>query len=121
MEVFYLCRAHSGRLGEIAKTVVYAFRAGNGLAFCWLRLDTTILFVGWVLAIVIILLLPDFMYPLAAAGVMAFLGGLAIFLKKRSMSQTLLFIPCKILCLIDLLSGLHKIRFGTREDGRSEV
>jgi len=102
----------SKRLGEITKTVAYAFNAGNGVAFCWLRLKTTLLFVVWVAALAMCLLLPEFLFPRLALLLLFLSGGLAISLKKRSLYQGLLFTPSKLLNLVDLLSGLHKIPIG---------
>lgn len=97
----------SRRLGEMTKTIAYAFRAGNGLAFCWLRFKTTILFLAWLFAIAICGLLPEPRFVILG---FVLLGGLAIFAKKRSLYQTALFLPAKLLNVIDLLSGLQKIR-----------
>lgn len=103
----------SKRLGEITRTIAWAFKSGNGLAFCWLRLKTTILFLAWAVAIALCLLLPGPFYPGIAIVSLVLAGGSAIFVKKRSLLQTLLFIPSKILCVVDLLAGLHKM--GTKE------
>lgn len=100
----------SKRLGEITKTISYAFRAENGIAFCWLRLKTTILFLAWLVSIAVCSFLPQPLYPRIVIGILGFSGGLTIFAKKRSLSQTLLFVPSKLLCLVDLLAGLNKIR-----------
>lgn len=100
----------SGRIGEIARTIAYAFSAGNGLAFCWLRLKTTILFAAWVLAIPLCLFLPDFLRPQILILLLLVAGALAVLAKKRSVSQTLLFVPSKILNIIDILSGIQKIK-----------
>lgn len=100
-----------GRLGEITKTVGYAFQEGNGLIFCWLRLKTTIIFTLWLFLLVISFFLPAFLYPKVVFFSIILLGGLAVFSKKRSLKQTLLFFPAKLFCFIDVLSGLHKIKF----------
>lgn len=97
------------RLGEITKTISHAARAGNGIAFCWLRLKTTILFAAWVAMIAVCALLPTAVYPAIIAAFITTAGALALLLKKRSLRQTLLFVPAKLLNLIDILSGLHKI------------
>lgn len=97
------------RLGEITKTISHAARAGNGIAFCWLRLKTTILFAAWVLMIAVCALLPTAVYPVVIAASVTAAGALSLLLKKRSIRQTLLFVPAKLLNLIDILSGLHKI------------
>lgn len=97
------------RLGEITKTISHAVRAGNGIAFCWLRLKTTILFAAWALMIVACAVLPSSVYPAFLAAFITAAGALALLLKKRSIRQTLLFVPAKLLNLIDILSGLHKI------------
>lgn len=98
-----------GRLGEITNTIAYAFSEGYGLAFCWLRLKTTIVFLFWLFLLSISLLLPAFLYPKTAFAAIFISGLLAIFRKKRSFRQTLLFIPAKISCLVDVLAGFHKI------------
>jgi len=99
----------SKRLGEITRTIASAFRAGNGFAFCWLRLRTTILFLVWVMAITACLFLPEDLHPWIAAPSLIISGAIVILIKKRSLSQTLLFVPSKILNLVDLLAGLNKI------------
>jgi glycosyltransferase involved in cell wall biosynthesis len=100
----------SQRLGEITQTVAYAFRAGNGLAFCWLRLKTTIIFVAWFFAVAACFALPETLYPRTVVIAFLLLGVTAIYAKKRRLSHTLLFIPTKILNLIDLLAGVNKIK-----------
>ena len=99
----------SGRLGEMTKTIVYAFKAGNGLTFCWLRLKTTIVFLVWLILLSLCLLLPESVNPKLILALLGGFGILAIFEKKRSLLLSLLFIPNKILCLVDLLAGIHKI------------
>ncbi|MEQ1922879.1 MAG: glycosyltransferase family 2 protein [Pyrinomonadaceae bacterium] len=103
------------RLGEITKTISHAARAGNGIAFCWLRLKTTILFAAWVLMIALCTLLPSAVYPAVIAAFITAAGALALLLKKRSLRQTILFVPAKLLNLIDILSGLHKITLNGRQ------
>lgn len=99
----------SGRLGEITRTVIHAFRAGNGLDFCWLRLRTTVLFLVWVLLAAISLLLPMSLTSLLLFGLVVAAGLILIFFKKRSIYQTLIFFPSKVLCLIDLMAGIPKM------------
>lgn len=99
----------SGRLGEITKTIAYAFKAGNGLTFCWLRLKTTIAFLVWLILLSLCLLLPESVNPQLILALLVGFGLLAIFGKKRSILPSLLFIPNKIICLVDLLAGIHKI------------
>lgn len=99
----------SKRLGEITKTISHAFRAGNGISFCWLRLKTTILFLGWFLLMAGSLLLPQSFHPEIVIALFAIVGALAIYAKKRSLAQTLLFFPAKILSLADILAGVHKL------------
>lgn len=99
-----------GRLGEVTKTLAYCFKEGNGLAFCWLRLKTTVLFIGWLLISLLCFFLPSFLYPQIIFPLILILGLLAIFSKKRSIKQTFVFVPSKILCFVDILAGLHKIR-----------
>lgn len=98
-----------GRLGEMTRTVAYAFREGNGLIFCWLRLKTTILFILWLLLSIICFFLPPSVHPHLIFSAITILGLSAIFLKKRNLRQTLIFIPSKFLCFVDILAGLHKI------------
>ena len=98
-----------GRVGELTKTLGYAFKEGNGLAFCWLRMKTTIIFTVWLFLLLGCLFLPAFLYPKAVFFSLFILGGLAVFSKKRSLKQTLLFIPNKLICFIDMLAGLPKI------------
>jgi glycosyltransferase involved in cell wall biosynthesis len=105
----------SGRLGEIANTIACAFREGYGLAFCWLRLKTAIVFLFWLFLLTTCALLPEFLYPKTVFSAIIILGLLAIFRKKRSLRQTLLFIPAKILCLVDVLAGFHKINIKTSD------
>jgi glycosyltransferase involved in cell wall biosynthesis len=100
----------SGRLGEITNTIACAFYQGNGIEFCWLRLKTTIVFSGWLLLLAACFLLPEFLYPKTVLFTIVILGLLAIFRKKRSLRQALIFIPAKILCLVDVLAGFHKIK-----------
>ncbi len=98
-----------GRLGEITKTAAYTFKEGYGLAFCRLRLKTTILFIAWLLFGLICLFLPSFLYPQIVFLLITIIGLTAIFLKKRDLRQTFVFIPSKFLCFVDILAGLHKI------------
>lgn len=93
-----------GRLGEMTKTTAYAFKEGYGLAFCWLRMKTTILFTVWLIFALICLFLPPIVFF-----TVSILGLTAIFLKKRDLRQTFVFIPSKFLCFVDILAGLHKI------------
>ncbi len=93
-----------GRLGEMTKTTAYAFKEGHGLAFCWLRMKTTILFVAWLLLALICLFFPPIVFL-----AITILGLAMIFLKKRDLRQTFVFIPSKFLCFVDILAGLHKI------------
>lgn len=99
----------SKRLGEITRTISHAFLAGNGLAFLWLRLKTTILFVSWILLIIAVMVLPSPIAPLWSALGLAVTGLAMIGLKKGSLTQALIFVPSKILNILDVLMGLHKI------------
>ena len=99
----------SKRLGEITKTIAYAFKEGNGFAFCWLRMKTTIIFLVWLFLLPVSFFLPEFLYPQIIFILIFILGLLAVFGKKRSLRQTLLFIPNKFLCFVDVLLGFHKI------------
>ena len=99
----------SKRLGELTSTIAYAFKEGYGLAFCWIRLKTTIVFFVWLLLLSLCFFLPEFIYPKTVFLSIIILGMLAIFGKKRSLSQTMLFIPAKLLNFIDILAGFHKI------------
>jgi GT2 family glycosyltransferase len=98
------------RLGRTDENNRLAFKEGYGLAFCWLRLKTTIVFFGWLLLLLGCWFLPEFLYPKTVFLSITVLGILAIFGKKRSLRQTLLFIPAKILNFIDILAGFYKIR-----------
>ncbi len=100
----------SGRLGEITKTIVYAFKAGNGFAFCWLRLKTTIIFLAWIISLLVCILLPLEFKPVLLAAGLTTLGAIAILYKKRSPKQAFLFVPNKILSLIDIAFGITKVR-----------
>lgn len=99
----------SKRLGEITKTIAYAFKEGYGLAFCWIRLKTTIVFLVWIFLLLLCLLLPEFLHPNIVFLSITILGIAAVFSKKRSLVQTMLFIPAKAFNFIDVLAGLHKI------------
>ena len=97
------------RLGEITRTIAYAFKQGNGLLFCWLRLKTTIIFLGWLFLLSACFFLPEYFYPRTVFFLFFIIGGFTIFRKKRSLKQALLFIPAKLLIFVDVLAGLHKI------------
>ncbi|HEX8736683.1 MAG TPA: glycosyltransferase [Pyrinomonadaceae bacterium] len=99
----------SKRLGEMTNTIARAFYEGFGMAFCWLRLKTTIVFLGWLILLSTSLFLPQSLFPKTVSAAIFILGLLAVFRKKRSWRQTFLFIPAKILCLVDVLAGFHKI------------
>jgi hypothetical protein len=99
----------SKRLGELTNTIAYAFKEGYGLAFCWIRLKTTIVFLVWLFLLSLCFFLPEFLYPKTVFLSIIILGILAVFTKKRSLLQTILFIPAKILNFIDILAGFHKI------------
>lgn len=99
-----------GRLGEITRTMLHAFRAGNGVGFCWLRLKTTILFLVWLFAIGgVVVLLPAGLRPEIVSVTLVIIGFIAVAAKKRSLSEALLFVPAKALNLVDLLLGIRKI------------
>ncbi len=100
----------SQRSGEVTKTIAYAFREGYGLAFCWIRLKTTIVFLLWLCLLGLCLLLPEFFYPKTVFLLILVSGTLAVFTKKRSLLQTILFVPAKTLNFIDILAGFHKIK-----------
>jgi len=104
----------SRRLGEVTRTAYYAFRAGNGMAFCWLRLKTTIVFLFWVLALVFAATVPPSPFPLVLAATVVVLGAMAILIKKRSLYQAVLFFPAKLLNIVDLLAGVNKMRTFSR-------
>lgn len=97
------------RLGELTKTIGCAFKEGFGFAFCWLRLKTTIIFFAWLFLLFACLLLPDSFYPKTLFFSVIALGMFAVFSKKRSLPQTIVFVFSKILNFIDLLAGFHKI------------
>ncbi len=98
----------SGRIGEITRTIAAAAASGNAMAFCWLRLKTTILMIGWFALLAATLMLPG-PIALTAFAVVALLGFLTVYGKKRSVRQTLLFIPNKLLIVVDILAGLPKV------------
>ncbi len=98
-----------GRIGEITKTAAYAFREGYGLTFCWLRLKTTILFMAWLICAAASLFLPSFLHPFGIFAAIVIGGSLAVLLKKRSLRQTLVFVPTKILNFVSVVAGLPKI------------
>lgn len=97
-----------GRLGEITRTILHASRAGNGTAFCWLRLKTTILFLIWGAAIVIMALVPQQPIGRILAIAITAAGALALAVKKRNFSQAILFVPSKVTNIVDLLVGVFK-------------
>lgn len=109
----------SGRLGEITRTIAVAHRAGNGLAFCWLRLRTTSLMLAWFFLLAASLLLPVF--GLSLFSMLSVLGLFAICLKKRSIWQTLVFIPSKLLCLVDVLAGLPYLVDEIRKESSRKI
>jgi glycosyltransferase involved in cell wall biosynthesis len=98
----------AGRLGEITRTIGYAFRAGTGVEFCWLRLKTTLQFLVWVAATVLLAAAVPVPWWITAS-ISLIVGHSAIMYRKRSVSQALLFIPNKILNLIDTAMGIHKL------------
>ena len=109
----------SNRLGEITRTISHAILAGNGSEFCWLRLKTTILFLFWIFVTLSVSLLPNEFHPWKLAGLVTVIGFVALLLKKRSVYQALIFAPSKLLNTVDILMGLHKIRFRRPGTGRS--
>ena len=102
------------RFGAFTNTTAYAFKEGNGLAFCWLRMKTMIVFLVWLLLSPLCLILPEFFNPKVIFPLSFALGLLFIYRKKRSIYQTALFITNKALTFIDLLAGLHKISLKDR-------
>jgi len=100
----------SRRLGEITNTIAHAFREGNGLVFCWLRFKTTIIFLGWLVILTWSLFLPASSYPRAMFAGLFILGLTVIIGKKRSLTQARAFILSKIINLIDVLTGVPKIK-----------
>ncbi len=105
----------ANRLGEITRTISHAFIAGNGVEFCWLRLKTTILFLCWLILSFAALMLPSDFHPWKTAGLLAIIGFVALLVKKRSIYQAIIFVPSKILNIVDILMGVHKIQI--RESG----
>lgn len=106
----------SKRIGEITRTIAYAFRAGNGIEFCLLRLKTTIVFAVWLAMIAACSLLPSSAFPSYIALTLFLLGVAAVFTKKRSLSQTVTFAAAKTINLIDVIAGIPLI-FRSREGG----
>lgn len=100
----------SGRLGEITRTISHAFIAGYGIPFCWMRLNTTILFVGWALLASAAMLLPARYYPGTIALLITAVTFAAVYYRKRRLYQALIFFPSKLLNVIDILMGVHKIK-----------
>lgn len=99
-----------GRLGEMTRTAAYAFRAGNGLEFCWMRLNTTILFAAWMFFGLICLALPATLHPAALFGAVSIFGFALVLAKKKSLRHALVFIPAKFLCFVDVVAGINKLR-----------
>ncbi|MGB5015459.1 MAG: glycosyltransferase family 2 protein [Pyrinomonadaceae bacterium] len=111
----------SKRIGEITRTIAYAFRAGNGIEFCWLRLKTTIVFAIWLAMIAACSLLPSSVYPHYFAFMLFLLGVAAVFAKKRSLPQIVTFAAAKTINLIDVIAGIPLIfrsREGANTDGK---
>lgn len=104
----------SKRIGEITRTIAYAFRAGNGIEFLRLRLITTIAFAAWLAVIAACSLLPSSVYPQYIALALFLLGVAAIIVKKRSLSQTLTFALARTINIIDVVVGISLI-FRSRE------
>ncbi|MCY7377677.1 MAG: glycosyltransferase [Pyrinomonadaceae bacterium] len=100
----------SKRGGALTNTMAYAFREGNGLAFCWLRLKTTIIFLGWLSLLILCLLLPTTFHPLQIFAAFVVLGLAAIFIEKRDAAQVWVFILAKTLNFVDVLMGVHRIK-----------
>ena len=100
----------SKRMGEVTNTIAHAFRHGNGLTFCWLRLKTTIIFLSWMIALTGALFLPSYTYPKTIFTVLFALGLILIVGKKRSIARSCAFILNKTIVLIDLLSGIRRIK-----------
>lgn len=98
-----------GRIGEITRTIAAAASQGNGLAFCWLRLKTTIVLLAWLGLI----LLAAFVHAAVAAGFLVAGLGL-ILIKKRSLGRAVAFMVNKLLIVADVLAGIPKIAVPTR-------
>lgn len=96
----------SQRIGEITRTIACARRAGNGVEFLRLRLITTIAFSGWLTVIAACALLPSAAYPRYIEASLFLLGAAAIFIKKRSIAQSITFAVAKTINLIDILVGI---------------
>lgn len=95
----------TGRLGEITRTIAAAALHRNLLAFCWLRLKTTILLVAWLALMIMSLLVLGGVVTIAIL-----LAGLAaVYVKKRSLSQTFVFIANKLAVVADVLAGIPKV------------
>ena len=105
----------SKRLGEVTTTIANAFSQGNGLAFCWLRLKTTIIFLTWLIVSAAALFLPASVYPKTIFAALFVSGLFLIVIKKRSIAQTSAFILDKIIILIDVVSGIGRIKFRNAE------
>lgn len=101
------------RLGEITRTIAAAFRNGNGLAFCWLRLKTTIQLTVWIALILAIMIFPFPFDRLVPFGVVMLAGMISIYLKKGSVRGSLLFAANKLLIVVDVLAGIPKLTIPT--------
>lgn len=97
------------RFGEDTKAFVYSLKEGYGLTFLWTRLKTTIIFTTWIVVSCLALFLPENFYPKTVFAGFLLLGGLAIFIKKRSLAGVVYFVCEKIVNLFSLISGFYKI------------
>lgn len=101
------------RLGEITRTIAAAFRSGNGIAFCWLRLKTTIQLTAWIALMLAIAAVPmpfDRFIPFV---VVLLAGMISIYLKKGSVMGSVLFVANKLLIIVDVLAGIPKLTIPT--------
>lgn len=107
--------AFAGRFGGTTRTLGYALRNGYGWQFCRLRMATVIFFGIWISMLVLLEAIPS--HALHIAGLYAaFLGFVAILLKKGSIKRTLLFFVAKFMYMINLMGGITKVRFTPTEE-----
>lgn len=99
----------TGRLGEITRTIAAAFRNGYGMAFCWLRLKTTIQLTVWLAVLLAILIVPLPVAQAAAFVVVLLAGMISIYLKKGTVKLAVLFVINKLLIIVDVLAGIPKL------------
>lgn len=109
------------RLGEITRTILTAFRNGYGIAFCWLRLKTTIQLAVWLTLLLAIMLIPlpvDRTLPFL---VVLLVGSISIYLKKGTVKLAVLFVLNKLLIIVDVLAGIPKLLSPSHDAAKFEL